>query len=198
MHKHLFKFIIIGDSGIGKSCLISRFTNNSFIEEHDMTIGVEFGSKVVDINDCKIKIQLWDTAGQECFRSITRSYYKDSIGVVLCYDTTNITSFYNIVKWMDEIKKECCNNVVIMLVGTKNDLTTKRQVAYKEARIFADKHNMLFCETSAKNNFHITECFNNLLDKVYINMADTNVTEKYAKIIDSDAIIKPANCCIIL
>src|SRR5438552_4082923 len=113
MYNFLFKYIIVGDSGVGKSCLMSRFVNDKFIISHDMTIGVEFGSRVIDIEGKKIKIQLWDTAGQESFKSITLSYYRGSTGIILCYDTTDSQSFKNIIKWLKEIESKCNHKPLI-------------------------------------------------------------------------------------
>lgn len=121
-YDYLFKFIIIGDSNVGKSCLLLRFTEEKFKSEHEPTLGVEFGSKHVKIMDQLIKIQIWDTAGQESFKSITRSYYKGSIAALLVYDITKKDSFDNIVKWLQEVKTHSHEKVEIALIGNKCDL----------------------------------------------------------------------------
>ena len=121
-YSYLLKYIVIGDTSVGKSCILLQFLEKKFKFDHDTTIGVEFGSKVISVNDKQVKLQIWDTAGQETFKSITRSYYRGSIGVVLVYDITNRDSFSNISKWLDETKSYANDKVVIMLVGNKTDL----------------------------------------------------------------------------
>lgn len=158
MYDLLFKFIVVGDTGIGKSCLVLRFTNNKFNSAHDMTIGVEFGSRMIEVDGKHIKAQIWDTAGQESFKSITRSYYRNATGVLLCYDVTNKTTFKNVSTWLTEIEKECRQMPVIILVGNKTDIP-RREVTTKEGQDFADEHGMLFIETSAKNAQEVDNCF---------------------------------------
>ena len=121
-YNYLFKLIIVGDATVGKSCILLRFINNNYRTSHDLTIGVEFGMKIININNKNIKLQIWDTAGQECFRSIIRSYYRNSAGAILVYDISNRTSFNNIIYWLEEIKKYASNNLSIILVGNKCDL----------------------------------------------------------------------------
>lgn len=124
-YSFLFKYIIIGDTSVGKSCILLQFLEKKFKFDHDTTIGVEFGSKIITVNDKQLKLQIWDTAGQETFKSITRSYYRGSIGVILVYDITNRESFNNISRWLDETKSYANDKVVVMLVGNKTDLETK-------------------------------------------------------------------------
>ena len=169
MSKNL-KFIVIGDSNVGKSNILLQYTNNKFSHHHDITIGVEFQSKEVLYNDTHYKIHIWDTAGQEVFKSLTSSYYKGSIGCLLVYDITNRDSFKNIDMWYNEIKKHINidDELFIILVGNKNDIKEldEIQVSKEEAEEYAKENKMYFIETSAKENNNIHEAFNYIIKKV--------------------------------
>ena len=121
----LFKYIIIGDSNVGKSCIVQRFIEGEFNAGIENTIGVEFGAREIKINDKLVKLQIWDTAGQEAFQSITRSYYRSAAGALLCYDTTNRQTFENVQNWLREAKSNGNNEMVICLVGNKIDIVSK-------------------------------------------------------------------------
>jgi len=162
----ILKFIIIGDSSIGKSNILLRFTDNRFQSSHDSTIGVEFATKIISRQNTVYKLQIWDTAGQETFRSITRSYYRGTIGCLMVYDITNRESFESLEYWMSDFRKYCDPNTVIVLIGNKADLIDKRQVSYDEGKEFAEKHGFSFFETSAKTGINIADCFNNVVDKI--------------------------------
>jgi Ras-related protein Rab-2A len=157
-YDYLFKCIIVGDSGVGKSSLLLQFTDKKFTNYHEMTIGVEFGSKLINIKGKLIKLQVWDTAGQESFRSITRSYYKDAGVVLLVYDVSNLTSFISLETWFDDIK-DMANNPHIILVGNKSDLSKQREVPFDTGLKFAESKDMLFIETSAKDTSCVDEAF---------------------------------------
>ncbi|AYV80804.1 MAG: ras-related protein RABB1a isoform X2 [Harvfovirus sp.] len=169
--KYVLKVILIGDTGVGKTCLIDRFCNNHFDMMHDITIGVEFGSKIVEVSEeggesfC-VKAQFWDTAGQEAYRSIVRSYYREASGVLLCYDVSQYLSFQNVVSWLKEVRNECDDGTKIILVAMKCDLESKRCVGSKEGRELADEHGLLFCEVSAKKNVNIYSCFDMLIREI--------------------------------
>ena len=156
---YLFKYIIIGDSFVGKSCIVAKYIQGSFIEEFKTTIGIEFGSKDLTINGKVYRIQLWDTAGQETFRSITRAYYKNSACSFIVYDVTNRQSFLNVQDWYNECKKQTPKTVTMVLVGNKIDLKNKREVSYEEGEKFAKDNSMLFYETSAKSGDNIENMF---------------------------------------
>ena len=158
-YSYLFKYIIIGDSAVGKSCFMIQFTDKRFKSEHDLTIGVEFSAKNVQINGQSIKIQMWDTAGQESFRSITRSYYRGAAVALLLFDVTNRESFDNLAKWVKEARAHVNKDVVLMLVGNKIDLASKRVVTTEEAEAFANSHSMLFLEASAKEDLNVDPAF---------------------------------------
>lgn len=149
---HLFQYIIIGDSGCGKSSLARQFTSNLFELDHIATIGVDFESRTIDIHNDSIKIQIWDTAGQESFRSITRSYYRRANVVFLVYDITDLGTFQHIPNWLDEIGANSHKDIIIVLVGNKKDSSdNRRQVPTLSGNEFAKRNNLLFFETSAKN-----------------------------------------------
>ena len=156
---YLLKFIVIGDSSVGKSNILLRYVHNSFNPEFLTTIGVEFGAKNIEINKKIFKIQIWDTAGQENFRSITRAYYKNSVCALIVYDITNRSSFENIISWIEDCKGQSPKSIFIILVGNKNDLENERQVSYEEGLEFAKNNNIVFFETSAKTGKNISELF---------------------------------------
>ena len=162
-YSYQFKYIIIGDASVGKSCLMLNFIDKRFRSEHDLTIGVEFGSKLIEVKGTKIKLQIWDTAGSESFRSITRSYYRGAVAALLVYDITNKDSFINLSRWIAEARAHGNKDITLALVGNKNDLEDQRAVTVEEAQAFADQNNLLFIETSAKTG--------NNVDLAYINTA---------------------------
>ena len=156
---YLFKYIIIGDSAVGKSNILLRYVHGKFNEEFQSTLGVEFAAKNLEINQKIYRIQIWDTAGQENFRSITRAYYKNSVCAFIVYDITNRKSFSNIKSWLEDIQKQCPKTVFLVLVGNKIDLQDERQVSYDEGASFAQENNMMFFETSAKTGENIEDVF---------------------------------------
>ena len=126
-YQYVFKYIVVGDSSVGKSCLLLQFTDGRFKQAHDLTIGVEFGSRTVEVSKGNfIKLQIWDTAGQESFRSITKAYYRGAICALLVYDVTRRQSFDNLVRWLEELFENGSNRMTIVLVGNKTDLETNR------------------------------------------------------------------------
>ena len=155
----LFKYIIVGDASVGKSNLLMRYVHNQFTEEYQSTIGVEFGIKNIEIDQKKYRIQIWDTAGQECFRSITRAYYKNSVCAMVVYDITSRTTFENVQNWIEDIRNQSPKTVLIILVGNKIDLEDNRAISYDEGSAFAIKNGIIFAETSAKTGEGIEEVF---------------------------------------
>jgi small GTP-binding protein len=156
---YLFKYIIIGDAAVGKSNLLLRYAHGQFKDEYQLTIGVEFGAKNISINDKIYRIQIWDTAGQENFRSITRAYYKDSVCALVVYDITNRDSFNNISNWVEDCKNQSPKTIFMVLVGNKSDLNDKRVISVDEGRELAEKYNMIFFETSAKTGENVDLIF---------------------------------------
>ena len=136
----LFKLIIVGDSAVGKSCLMQRVTTNEFLEDHEVTVGVEFGTLIVKLESQVFKLQIWDTAGQERYRAITNAYYRGAVGALLVYDVTSAASFKHVVDWLRELKQYADSNIVILLVGNKTDLKDRREVRKEDAAAYADQH----------------------------------------------------------
>jgi len=169
-YAYLFKYIIIGDTGVGKSCLLLQFTDKRFQPVHDLTIGVEFGARMITIDNRQIKLQIWDTAGQESFRSITRSYYRGAAGALLVYDITRRQTFNHLTRWLEEARQNANQSMVIMLIGNKSDLDHRRQVSKEEGEQFAREHNLIFLETSAKTAANVEEAFINTAQKIYENI----------------------------
>ena len=156
---YLLKYIIIGDSHVGKSNILLKYIHNQFKDDYQSTIGVEFGAKNIEINQKIYRIQIWDTAGQENFRSITRAYYKNSVCACVCYDITNKESFEHIQSWIEDCKKNSPKKIFFVLIGNKIDLAKNRQVSFEEGAALAEKNDMLFIECSAKTGENITEIF---------------------------------------
>ncbi|CAK5076858.1 unnamed protein product [Meloidogyne enterolobii] len=154
----LFKLLIIGDSGVGKSSLLLRFSDNTFSANYITTIGVDFKIRTITVKGYKVKLQIWDTAGQERFRTITSTYYRGTHGVVVVYDVTTQDSFSNVKRWLHEIETNC-ENVQRILVGNKLDEPTRRVVSEVDARRFADSIKINYFETSAKENLNVEQMF---------------------------------------
>ena len=169
MEKHkydyLFKLLIIGESGVGKTCLLLRFTDDSFTSNHLTTIGIYFKIKIINLENKLIKLQIWDTAGQERFRTITKTYYKGAHGIILTYDVTDQTSFKNIRNWIKQIEANAQTNVCKVLVGNKCD-KPDRVVTEEEGKKLADDFSMSFFETSAKTNQNVNEVFQFLTQEI--------------------------------
>lgn len=164
-YDHLFKLLIIGESGVGKTCLLLRFTDDSFTANHLTTIGIDFKIKIINLEDKQIKLQIWDTAGQERFRTITKTYYKGAHGIVLVYDVTDENSFKNIRNWVRQIEQNAQSNVCKVLVGNKSD-REDRKVTFEEGSKLAKEYNMQFFETSAKSNYNVNETFTFLTKEI--------------------------------
>ena len=156
---YLLKYVIVGDASVGKSNLLLRYTHGQFREEYQLTIGVEFGSSNITIDKNVFRIQIWDTAGQENFKSITRSYYKNSACALIVYDITRRVSFENLSDWIEDCKNSSPKTVFMVLVGNKCDLEENREVTEEEGKEFAERHGMLFFETSAKTGKNVEEVF---------------------------------------
>ena len=205
IYDHMFRYIIVGDMAVGKSCILLQFTDHKFRHQHELTIGVEFGGKTINVKNKNIKIQVWDTAGQEAFQSITRSYYNGAIGALLVYDVTKRDSFEHINKWLTELKTNGSKDVCCILIGNKIDLEDQRQVKYEEGKELAEKNNLLFLETSAKTAENVQECFmitaEKILDKITETGVDPTTPSKNVSItIDDDVSVEPNKgkkvCCL--
>merc|ERR1712070_1130456 len=143
-YDYLFKVVLIGDSGVGKSNLLSRFTRNEFNLDSKSTIGVEFATRSIQVDNKTIKAQIWDTAGQERYRAITSAYYRGAVGALLVYDLSKRISYENVARWLKELRDHADQNIVIMLVGNMKDLRHMRQVQTEEAKDFCKKHKLFF------------------------------------------------------
>lgn len=152
---------------MGKSCLLLQFTDKRFQPVHDLTIGVEFGARLVHVDGKHIKLQIWDTAGQESFRSITRSYYRGAAGALLVYDITRRETFDHLASWLEDARQHANPNMTIILVGNKADLSQRRAVSLEEGEDFAREHGLLFLETSAKTSLNVDEAFLETATKIY-------------------------------
>lgn len=166
-YDYLFKVVLIGDSGVGKSNLLSRFTRNEFNLESKSTIGVEFATRSITVEGKTIKAQIWDTAGQERYRAITAAYYRGAVGALLVYDIAKHTTYENVERWLKELRDHADNNIVIMLVGNKSDLRHLRAVPTEEARGYAERNNLSFIETSALDSTNVETAFQNILTEIY-------------------------------
>ncbi|KAF5786526.1 putative small GTP-binding protein [Helianthus annuus] len=166
-YDYLFKVVLIGDSGVGKSNLLSRFTRNEFCLESKSTIGVEFATRTLQVEGRTIKAQIWDTAGQERYRAITSAYYRGALGALLVYDVTKPTTFENISRWLKELRDHADANIVIMLIGNKTDLKHLRAVAVEDAQSFAEREGLSFIETSALEAVNVEKSFQTILGEIY-------------------------------
>lgn len=166
-YDYLFKVVLIGDSGVGKSNLLSRFTRNEFCLESKSTIGVEFATRTLQVEGRTVKAQIWDTAGQERYRAITSAYYRGALGALLVYDVTKPTTFENVSRWLKELRDHADSNIVIMLIGNKTDLKHLRAVATEDAQGFAEKEGLSFIETSALEATNVEKAFQTILGEIY-------------------------------
>lgn len=158
-YDYLFKLVLIGDSGVGKSCLLLRFADDAFTESYISTIGVDFRFRTVKMDKKTVKLQIWDTAGQERFRTITSAYYRGADGIIMVYDTTSSDSFDHVNDWLKEVNRYASEGTCKLLVGNKCDRTADRAVTTEQAKEFADDLGVAFLETSAKTAKNVEEAF---------------------------------------
>lgn len=174
-YDYLFKFIVIGDTAVGKSCLLHRFIDNKFKKESTHTIGVEFGSKIIEVGGRNVKLQIWDTAGQERFRSVTRSYYRGAAGAILVYDITSRETYNHVTSWLSDARSLANKDIAIILVGNKADLPN-REVTFLEASRFAQENDLMFLETSALSGEGVDgvffQCARSILSKIQSGILD--------------------------
>ena len=162
----MFKILLLGDSGVGKSSLLLRYTKNQFNQDIRSTIGVEFGVKYLKVDNIQLKIQIWDTAGMERYRALTSSYYKGAKGVIVVYDVCRKKSFENVDRWISDFKSKAEEDAVILLIGNKSDLINQREVNTEEAIDKSQKIKLAFMETSAKNNENVHKAFLTLIKEI--------------------------------
>ncbi|KAF4361817.1 hypothetical protein CsatB_009333 [Cannabis sativa] len=166
-YDYLFKIVLIGDSGVGKSNILSRFTRNEFCLESKSTIGVEFATRTLQVEGKTVKAQIWDTAGQERYRAITSAYYRGAVGALLVYDITKRQTFENVQRWLRELRDHADSNIVIMMAGNKADLNHLRAISAEEAGALAEKEGLSFLETSALEALNVEKAFQSILLDIY-------------------------------
>lgn len=166
-YDYQFKIVLIGDSGVGKSNLLMRFTRNEFNLESKSTIGVEFATKNVKVDSKTIKAQIWDTAGQERYRAITNAYYRGAGGALLVYDISKRQTFTNLTHWLRELREHAGDSIMVMVVGNKSDLESKREVSTEEASQYCAENGLSFIETSALNAINVEVSFERILTEIY-------------------------------
>jgi len=174
-YDHIVKLLMIGDSGVGKSCLLVRFADDMFIPSFITTIGIDFKIKTVVINNKRIKLQIWDTAGQEKFRTITTAYYRGAMGILLVYDVTDEQSFLNVRNWIRSIEENAPDNVEKILIGNKCDMVNDRVISTETGRELAEEYGIKFLEASAKTDTNVSEIFTCITADVLAKI-DPNVT----------------------
>jgi len=180
-YDYLFKLLLIGDSGVGKSCLLLRFADDTYTESYISTIGVDFKIRTIELEGKTVKLQIWDTAGQERFRTITSSYYRGAHGIIVVYDVTDNDTFTNVKQWLQEIDRYASEGVNKLLVGNKSDLTGKKVVEYSVAKEFADQLTIPFLETSAKNATNVEQAFLTMAKQIKDRMGSTSTPSGAAK-----------------
>ncbi|KAH8281317.1 hypothetical protein KR018_009153, partial [Drosophila ironensis] len=173
-YKHLFKILVLGDSGVGKSCLLTRFSDGRFSGTHHATVGVDFKMVTVELAGSPVKLQFWDTAGEERYRALLTAYFRGTHGVLLVYDTTSMASFRSLERWLAEINRHCREQVSVHLVGTKCDELHNRVVSVAMGARYATDHGLGFREGSAKSGINVDDIFMSLALAMY----DTLVIER--------------------
>ncbi|GAA0184748.1 small GTPase [Lithospermum erythrorhizon] len=169
--EYLFKIVIIGDSAVGKSNILSRYARNEFNLHSKATIGVEFQTQSIEINGKEVKAQIWDTAGQERFRAVTCAYYRGAFGALVVYDITRRDTFESATKWLDELRTHSDTTVAMMLVGNKCDLENIRAVSIDEGKSLAEQEGLFFMETSALDSTNVTKAFELVVREIYNNVS---------------------------
>ena len=168
----LYKFLLVGDSGVGKSNILSRYVNGEFDLNTKSTLGVEFSTRTVTSSDFVARIQIWDTAGQERYRAITTAYYRGAHCVMLVYDITKKSTFDNIGKWLKEVNDKCADNPKLVLIGNMCDLSHSREVSFDEGKNFAEENNLFFLELSALNGTNVDLAFDIMINEIYASKLD--------------------------
>ncbi|XP_076864418.1 ras-related protein Rab-25a [Brachyhypopomus gauderio] len=175
-YNFVFKVVLIGESGVGKSNLLSRFTKNEFNHDSRTTIGVEFSTRTIQLDMVSIKAQIWDTAGLERYRAITSAYYRGAVGALLVYDITKHLTYESVERWLKELYNYADPHIVVMLVGNKSDLSSQRTVPMEEAKHFAESKDLLFMETSAFDATNVENAFLEVLAAIHTKVASREVT----------------------
>lgn len=176
-YDYIFKVVIVGDSGVGKSTMLIRFVDEKFVSDYNATIGVDYRIKTVRVQQDGhrkvVKLSIWDSAGQEQYNSIAQSYYRGSQGILVLYDTTSRESFENLQNWLDRIYSDAGESVIRIMIGTKSDLVDQRKVSTDEAEHFAKERGIIFLETSSKNGENVERAFVSLTQEMLSTVAAT-------------------------
>ncbi|VVB09807.1 unnamed protein product [Arabis nemorensis] len=172
---YVFKVVLIGDSAVGKSQLLARFARDEFSMDSKATIGVEFQTRTLVIEQKSVKAQIWDTAGQERYRAVTSAYYRGAVGAMLVYDMTKRETFDHIPRWLEELRAHADKNIVIILIGNKSDLEDQRAIPTEDAKEFAEKEGLFFLETSALNATNVENSFNTLMTEIFNTVNKKNL-----------------------
>ena len=201
----LVKLLMLGDSTVGKSSLMTRFANDNFSEAFEATIGVDFRIRILNVGETRVKLQIWDTAGQERYRTITRAFYRNAQGIMIVYDITNKESFLNVDKWLQQAAEYGSPRARIILVGTKCDLESERQVSYEDGLRKAEQHGIKFIETSAKASTNVDTACKTLVSEILAegdpitNKIDPLVDNRKIQLLNlkpgENELVKYATCC---
>ncbi|KAK1411103.1 hypothetical protein QVD17_37647 [Tagetes erecta] len=194
--EYLFKVVIIGDSAVGKSNLLSRYAKNEFNIHSKATIGVEFQTQTMDIHGKEVKAQIWDTAGQERFRAVTSAYYRGAVGALVVYDITRTTTFDSVERWLQELQTHSDTTVARMLVGNKCDLENIRGVSVEDGKSLAEKQGMFFLETSALDSTNVKTAFEMVIREIYDNIVSRKVlnSDSYKPELSFDGVTLSNEC----
>ncbi|XP_061677632.1 ras-related protein Rab-25-like [Syngnathoides biaculeatus] len=203
-YNFVFKVVLIGESGVGKSNLLTRFTKNEFNHDSRTTIGVEFSTRTVQLDNSTIKMQVWDTAGLERYRAITSAYYRGAVGALLVYDISKHLTYESAERWLKELYDHADPHIVVMLVGNKSDLRDMRTVPAEEAGAFAESKGLMFMETSALDSTNVEAAFIDVLTAIHRKVASREVTRgsisavtlsAAASRVGAEAQEEPKRCC---
>ena len=200
------KLVVLGDQGCGKSSILNQYVNNNFVSNYQATIGVDFFKKTIKYEDTKYEMCIWDTSGQEKFSAIVSSYYRNITAVLLVFDLGNYSSFKNIKKWLDELEQYSNNDIVIRLIGNKNDIDFSRyQILDEEIKQFCDDYDLIYYNVSAKKNINVQKIFTSIILEIKDKLANGIIKpskKNGLEVIDTfDIEPKPIinqGCCIIL
>ncbi|KMT07912.1 hypothetical protein BVRB_6g145160 [Beta vulgaris subsp. vulgaris] len=196
-YDYLFKLLLIGDSSVGKSCLLLRFADDSYVDSYISTIGVDFKIRTVELDSKTVKLQIWDTAGQERFRTITSSYYRGAHGIIIVYDVTEMESFNNVKQWLNEIDRYANESVCKLLVGNKCDLVENKVVDTQMGQALADELGIPFLETSAKDAINVEQAFLTMAGEIKKKVANQPAAKKSTGTvpIKGQPIQQKSSCC---
>ncbi|KTW29955.1 GTP-binding protein ypt2 [Pneumocystis jirovecii RU7] len=198
-YDYLIKLLLIGDSGVGKSCLLLRFSEDSFTPSFITTIGIDFKIRTIELDGKRIKLQIWDTAGQERFRTITTAYYRGAMGILLVYDVTDEKSFNNVRSWVANIQQYAAEDVNKILIGNKCDWEERRVISHEQGQNLAEEYGMLFLEASAKSNVNVDKAFFVLSREIKKRLIDVEQGNNVLGItnirLDKKNSISKGNCC---